>query len=243
MHWCVCGTASSVVTWGERGTGRSLPRPPRPRVCVTPPCDIPSGCCSFTGPWTVTRSSLRMLCRAAAFCRPLRPVLLLVSFPRSRSPVVGVPGVVLVVAGVVCVSAAPNSWRIEDVLVVAGVHRPPPPPPPTTPLVLIARWCPLMHLVHCPRAAGTPSGTATPAATGTLSPTASAATTPSATGSRSTSASPTAPPSRTCTASPTRPVSQTLTASVTSTGVFWAGEGSARDRGRAVHRVCGSGTA
>ena len=55
-------------------------------------CDIPSGRCSFKGPWTVTRSSLRMLRRVAAFCRPLRPVLLLVSFPRSRSPVVGVPG-------------------------------------------------------------------------------------------------------------------------------------------------------
>ena len=86
-------------------------------------CDIPSGCCSFTGPWTVTCSPLRMLRRVAAFCRPLRPVLLLVSFPRSRSPVVGalelcwmwqdvpfarqrrpiigVLGVVLVVAGVV----------------------------------------------------------------------------------------------------------------------------------------------
>ena len=57
-----------------------------------PLCDIPSGCCSFTGPWTVARSSLRMLRRVAAFCRPLRPVLLLVSFPRSRSPVVGVLG-------------------------------------------------------------------------------------------------------------------------------------------------------
>ena len=55
-------------------------------------CDIPSGCCSFTGPWTVTRSSLRMLRRVAAFWRPLRPVLLLVSFPHSRSPVVGVLG-------------------------------------------------------------------------------------------------------------------------------------------------------
>ena len=59
---------------------------------LTPLYDIPSGCCFFTGPWTVTRSSLRMLCRVAAFCRPLRPVLLLVSFPRSRSPVVGVLG-------------------------------------------------------------------------------------------------------------------------------------------------------
>ena len=59
---------------------------------TTPLCDIPSGCCSFTGPWTVTRSSLRMLRRVAAFCRPLRPVLLLVSFPHPRSPVVGVLG-------------------------------------------------------------------------------------------------------------------------------------------------------
>ena len=57
-----------------------------------PLCDIPLGCCFFTGPWTVTRSSLRMLRRVAAFCRPLRPVLSLVSFPRSRSPVVGVLG-------------------------------------------------------------------------------------------------------------------------------------------------------
>ena len=57
-----------------------------------PVCDIPSRCCSFMGPWTVTRSCLRMLRRVAAFCRPLRPVLLPVSFPRLRSPVVGVPG-------------------------------------------------------------------------------------------------------------------------------------------------------
>ena len=60
---------------------------------IAPLCDSPSGCCSFpTGPWTVTRASLRMLRRVAAFCRPLRPVLLLVLFPRSRSPVVGVLG-------------------------------------------------------------------------------------------------------------------------------------------------------
>ena len=55
-----------------------------------PLCDIPPGCCFGTGPWTVTRSSLRMLRRVAAFCRPLRPVRLLVLFPHSRSPVVGV---------------------------------------------------------------------------------------------------------------------------------------------------------
>ena len=72
-----------------------------------PPCDIPSGCCSFTGPWTVTRSSLRMLRRVAAFCRPLRPVLLLVSFPRSRSPVGGVPGLCWMWRGVAFV----RQWR------------------------------------------------------------------------------------------------------------------------------------
>ena len=69
------------------------PQPPQTLLCQTCPlCDIPYGCCSFTGPWTVTRSSLHMLRRVAAFCRPLRPVLLLVSFPRSGSPVVGVLG-------------------------------------------------------------------------------------------------------------------------------------------------------
>ena len=53
-----------------------------------PLCDIPSGCCFFTGPWTL--SSLRMLRRVAAFCRPLRLVLLLVSLglcPPPPSPV------------------------------------------------------------------------------------------------------------------------------------------------------------
>ena len=73
-------------SWGPGGYLQVFKKPPPPL------CDIPSGCCSFTGPWTVTRSSLRMLRRVAAFCRPLRPVLLLVSFPRSRSPVVGVLG-------------------------------------------------------------------------------------------------------------------------------------------------------
>ena len=76
-----------------QGTGRTAQGASRAsRKGPVPLCDIPSGCCSFTGPWTVTRSSLRMLRRVATFCRPLQPVLLLVSFPRSRSPVVGVLG-------------------------------------------------------------------------------------------------------------------------------------------------------
>ena len=59
---------------------------PLVRKCTpSPPCDIPLRCCFFTGPWTVTRSSLRMLRRVAAFCRPLRPVLLLVSLSQLSS--------------------------------------------------------------------------------------------------------------------------------------------------------------
>ena len=88
-----------------------------------PLCDIPSGRCFFTGPWTVTRSSLRMLRRVAAFCRPLRPVLLLVSFPRSQSPVVGVLGL--------CWLRRGGGGR----LTVFSAHAPPlcgrPSPPPS----------------------------------------------------------------------------------------------------------------
>ena len=68
---------------------------------TTPLCDIPFGYCFFTGPWTVTRSSIRMLRRVATFCRPLQPVLLLGSLPRLRSPVVGVLGLLV---------SFPRSW-------------------------------------------------------------------------------------------------------------------------------------
>ena len=78
LHWHMCCKKGTRKVYLGGGPHR--------------PCDIPSGCCFFTGPWTATRSSLRILRRVAAFCRPLRPVLLLVSFPRSRSPVVGVLG-------------------------------------------------------------------------------------------------------------------------------------------------------
>ena len=72
--------AAGARCWARGGgSGFSL-RPAR----LAPPCDIPSGCCFFTGPRTVTRSSLRMLRRVAAFCRPLQPVLRLVSFPRPH---------------------------------------------------------------------------------------------------------------------------------------------------------------
>ena len=89
---------------------------------MPPLCDIPSGCCFCTGPWTVTRSSLRMLRRVAAFCRPLRPVLLLVSFPRSRSPVVGVPGLCWMWRDVPFArQRRPIVGVLGDVLVVTGV--------------------------------------------------------------------------------------------------------------------------
>ena len=114
------------------------------------------------GPWTVTRSSLRVLRRVAAFCRPLRPVLLLVSFPRSRSPVVGVLGlcgmwrdvpfacqrrpvvgvlgVVLVVAGVVCLCLlstrlCPQAVRSLPRCVSACVRPRCPAPPRAVPTV------------------------------------------------------------------------------------------------------------
>ena len=45
------------------------------------------------------------------FCRPLRPVLLLVSFPRQQCPSVGALGVVLVVAGLVVRSLLPTPLR------------------------------------------------------------------------------------------------------------------------------------
>ena len=80
-----------------------------------------------------------MLRRVAAFLRPLLLLVslprlrspmagvlgLLVSFLRSRSPVVGVLGLCWMWHGVpwcaVCASAARSRWRIKVVLVVAGV--------------------------------------------------------------------------------------------------------------------------
>ena len=79
-----------------------------------PLCDIPSGCCFFTEAWAVTRSSLRMLRRVAAFCPPLRPVFLLVSFSHWRSPVTGVVLVGVVVGvGVVLRFLRPTLLRAQ----------------------------------------------------------------------------------------------------------------------------------
>ena len=88
--WLSDGSLSEPTTVGGRPTPQQecgkkyhlstmYPLLPLP----SPLCDILSGCCFFTEPWTLTRSSLRMLRRVAAFCQLLRPPLLLVSFPRS----------------------------------------------------------------------------------------------------------------------------------------------------------------
>ena len=70
-----------------------------------------------------------MLRRGAAFCRPLRPVLLLVSFPRSRSPVVGVLGLCWTWRDVPFArQRRPVAGVPGVVLVVAGVQGVPPPP-------------------------------------------------------------------------------------------------------------------
>ena len=92
LYWVTVGRGGGGGEGGMLVLGHSRGGGGTWGPCPSPLCDIPSGCCSFTGPWTVTRSSLRMLRRVATFCWPLRPVLLLVSFPRSRSPVVGVLG-------------------------------------------------------------------------------------------------------------------------------------------------------
>ena len=111
--WDYMGDGDGSVKGSKHGM--HLQTPPRPL------CDIPSGCSPFTGPWTVTRSSLRMLRRVAAFCRPLQPVLLLVLFPfvepsivlglcwmwhgvpfaRQRRPVIGILRLCWLLLGVV----------------------------------------------------------------------------------------------------------------------------------------------
>ena len=104
-------------TRGGSTTRHSMPPPS--------PCDIPSSCCFFMGPWTVTCSSNVASGRcvlSAAAAGALAGVVSAFAEPRRRCA-----GAVLDVAGcAVCVSAAPNHWRIEDVLVV-------PPPPPRSP--------------------------------------------------------------------------------------------------------------
>ena len=78
------GTRTALPSAYECVCFRGLPRmgfqgvmyPPnrKERLCI-PLCDIPSGCCSPTGPWTVTRSYLRMLCQVVHPPPPPRPPL------------------------------------------------------------------------------------------------------------------------------------------------------------------------
>ena len=93
-----------------QGLRMNIMPPPPP---ATPLCGVPSGCCFFTGPWTVTHSSLCMLRRAGA--------------PGGAVSVFAEPsgwcaGAVLDVAVCsVCASAAPSNWCTGVVLVVVGV--------------------------------------------------------------------------------------------------------------------------
>ena len=59
------GVVSAFAEPSSWCAGAVLVVPPCPHP--PPPCDIPSGCCPFTGPWTVTRSALRGLRRVAVF--------------------------------------------------------------------------------------------------------------------------------------------------------------------------------
>ena len=72
---CSFVATAGVLTdpvYHQRANGRGLLPPPL--------CDIPSGCCFFTGPSTVARSSLRMLRWVAAFCWRRRRLFLLTAF-------------------------------------------------------------------------------------------------------------------------------------------------------------------
>ena len=95
----------------------------RPLERGRPPlCDIPSGCCSFTGALdshlffpSHVASGCCFLSAAAAGA--LAGVVSTFAEPSSWC----VAAVLNVAWCAVCVSAAPNNWHIEDVLVAAGV--------------------------------------------------------------------------------------------------------------------------
>ena len=76
----------SPVPRTHAGISYSAMRQHRPQAPPPPCVTFRRVVVSFTGPWTLTRSCLRILRRVAAVCRPLRPVLPLVSLPRSWSP-------------------------------------------------------------------------------------------------------------------------------------------------------------
>ena len=81
-------TAPPPPAWHGSARARAHPLcpPPPPRVTFR------WVAVSLRGPGQSPVRPFACCVGVAAFCRPLRPVLLLVSFPRSRSPVVGVPG-------------------------------------------------------------------------------------------------------------------------------------------------------
>ena len=62
-----CQITAEGEMGARRGVGGGVRGAPRSRA-APPLRDIPSGCGFFTGPWTVTRSSLRQLRGTNAFC-------------------------------------------------------------------------------------------------------------------------------------------------------------------------------
>ena len=105
--------------------------PPQARPPPPPLCDIPLGCRFFTGPWTVTCSSVasgRCVLSAAAAGAPAGVV------SAFTEPSGWCAGAVLDVAGcAVCVSAAPSGWRTGGCagrcrgrLTILAAHAPPP---------------------------------------------------------------------------------------------------------------------
>ena len=99
--------------WAGQGSCKGVPPPPL--------SDIPSGCCSFTAldshPLFPSHVASGRCVLSAAAAGALAGVVSAFAEPSSWCV-----GTVLNVAWcAVCASTAPNSWRIEDVLVVAGV--------------------------------------------------------------------------------------------------------------------------
>ena len=68
--WSIHATFGALVSWKLQ---RAHLHGTCPATALPPLCDIPSGCCIFTRPWTVTRSSLLLSVgrcgRCSCWCR------------------------------------------------------------------------------------------------------------------------------------------------------------------------------
>ena len=107
---------SATIAYPTGGGERAVGNPPTQKFC-----DIPSGCCSFTGPGQSPvlpfARCVGLLLSSAAAAGALAGVVSAFAEPSGWCA-----GAVLDVAGcAVWASVAPSSWRIEVVLVVARV--------------------------------------------------------------------------------------------------------------------------